>query len=218
MKKILLISAAILALAACHKEPYMDSDNGYLVYTSPDKDVDFTQFKTYHVADSVLIIGQGDKPVYTNSAAAVELILQVRENLQKRGYTFVPDIADADLGVQLTYMVKTEKYVHYYGDNYWWYNYPGYWPSGYWGPWRSYYYPRPVVYTYTTNALVTDIVNLNAVPAAEDEDKPLEIVWTSYIGGSAGNAYPGAQKTMLDAIDQAFVQSPYLKTSNELYK
>ncbi len=211
MKKILLISAAVLALAACHKEPYMDSDNEYLVYTSPAKDVDFAQFRTYHVADSVLIIGNSDKSEYSKTPAAVELIDQVKSNLQKRGYTFVPTAAEADLGVQLTYMVKTEKYIHYYGDNYWWYNYPGYWPSGYWGAWRGYYYPRPVVYAYTTNALITDIVDLRAVPAADSEEKPLEILWTSYIGGSAGNAYPGAQKRMITAINQAFVQSPYLK-------
>ncbi len=212
MKKILLISAAVLALAACHKEPYTGSDNGYLVYTSPAKDVDFAQFKTYHVADSVLIIGSSDKPEYSKSAAAAELILKVRENLQKNGYTFVPEAADADIGVQLTYVVRTERFVQYYGSNYWWYNYPGYWPSGYWGPWRGYYYPRPVVYTYTTNALITDIVDLKAAPASDSEEKPLEILWTSYIGGSAGNAYPGAQKMMLDAINQAFLQSPYLKT------
>ena len=61
MKKILLISMAVLTIAACHKEPYpQDGDNEYLVYTSPGKDVNFTQFKTFDIADSLLVIGQGD--------------------------------------------------------------------------------------------------------------------------------------------------------------
>ena len=58
MKKILLISAAVMLLAACHKEPYpQDSDNEYLVYTSPGKDVNFSQYQTFDIADSLLVIG-----------------------------------------------------------------------------------------------------------------------------------------------------------------
>ncbi len=209
MKKILLVSAAVLALAACHKVPYTDSDDEYLVYTSPAKDVDFTRFRTFHIPDSVLVIGQGDKPVYSKSANAVELVLRAKAGMEKKGFEYVPDAADADLGVQLTYVIRTERFVQYYGSRYWWYDYPGYWPSGYWGSWRGYYYPRPLVYTYTTNALLMDVVEIKTVLAAEDEE-PLEILWNSYIGGSAGNAFPGAQRMMLDAIDQAFAQSPYL--------
>ncbi len=207
MKRILLFSAALLALAACHKEPLGEGDNEYLVYTSAAKDTDFTQFKTYHIADSVLVLGQGDKPVYSKSRDALELILKLRESMDARGFTFVPEAADADLGAQITYVIRTERFVQYYGNQYWWYDYPGYWPSGYWGDWRGYYYPRPVVYTYTTNALLMDIVNLKA---KSGEDESLEVLWTSYIGGPAGNAIPGAQKRMIDAIGQAFKQSPYL--------
>ena len=61
MKKILLISAAVLLLAACHKEPYpQDSDNEYLVYTSPGKNVNFPEYQTFDIADSLLVIGQSD--------------------------------------------------------------------------------------------------------------------------------------------------------------
>ncbi len=210
MKKILLFTAAVLAFAACHKEPYSDGNDGYLVYTSPQKDADFAKYKTYHIADSVLVIGQTEKPVYSKSRSAVELILQVRANMEKRGYVFVPDIKDADLGGQITYVVKTEKYVHYYDNPYWWYDYPGYWPSGYWGRWYGYYYPRPVTYTYTSSALLMDILDLTEEPT---DNEPVEIVWNSYIGGAAGNAFPGAQKMMLDAIDQAFIQSSYIKAA-----
>ena len=54
MKKILLITAVILLAVSCHKEPYLDSDNEYLVYTSPGKDVTFTSFRTFDLADSLL--------------------------------------------------------------------------------------------------------------------------------------------------------------------
>ena len=64
-----------------------------------------------------------------------------------------------------------------------------------------------MTYTYTTNALLTDIVNLTG---EEESGKPLEILWTSYIGGPAGSSLQGDIKRMEAAIDQAFVQSAYL--------
>jgi len=208
MKKILLISAAVMLLAACHKEPYpQDSDNEYLVYTSPGKDVNFAQYQTFDIADSLLVIGQSDKPVYSQSDNALALIQAYRINMEKRGFIYTPSDPDADLGIQLTYVIKTERYIRYYDDPYWWLDYPGYWPAGYWGNWTGFYYPRPVTYTYTTNALLTDIVNLTG---EVEEGKPLEILWTSYIGGPAGSSLKGDIKRMEAAIDQAFVQSAYL--------
>lgn len=209
MKKILFISAAVLLLAACHKEPYpQDGDNGYLVYTSPGKDINFKNYKTFDIADSLLIIGEKDKPVYSQSQSALALIQAYRINMEKAGFIYTPSNPDADLGVQLTYVIKTERYVKYYDDPYWWLDYPGYWPSGYWGNWTGYYYPRPVVYTYTTNALLADIVNLTG---EQDAGKPLEVLWTSYIGGPASSSLQLDIQRLTSAVDQAFAQSPYLK-------
>jgi hypothetical protein len=196
---------------SCHKEPYpQDGDNQYLVYTSPGKGVNFTQFQTFDIADSLLVIGQSDKPMYSQSNNALALIQAFRTNMEKRGFIYTPSNPDADLGIQLTYVIKTERYVQYYDDPYWWLDYPGYWPSGYWGNWTGFYYPRPVTYTYTTNALLTDIVNLTG---EEESGKPLEILWTSYIGGPAGASLQGDIKRMEAAIDQAFVQSAYLTST-----
>lgn len=208
MKKILFFSALALLVAACHKEPYpQDADNEYLVYTSPSKDVNFASFKTFDLADSLLIIGQSDKPVYSQSDEALALIQAVRTNLENYGYIYTPSNPDADLGVQMTYIIKTERYVKYYNDPYWWLDYPGYWPSGYWGNWTGFYYPYPVTYTYTTNALVTDMVDLTG---EEKEGTPLEVVWTSYIGGPAGSSVKSDVNRMKASIDQAFAQSAYL--------
>lgn len=207
MKKILLISAAVMLLAACHKEPYpQDSDNEYLVYTSPGKNVNFSQYQTFDIADSLLVIGQTDKPMYSQSNNALALIQAYRINMEKRGFIYTPSNPDADLGIQLTYVIRTERFVQYYDDPYWWLSYPGYWPSGYWGNWTGFYYPRPVTYTYTTNALLADIVNLTT----EQDGQPLEVLWTSYIGGAAGSSIQSDIKRMEAAVDQAFVQSPYL--------
>ena len=213
MKKILFFSVLALLTAACHKEPSpQDSDNEYLVYTSPGKGVTFTSFRTFDLTDSLLVIGQSDKPEYSQSNNALALIQQVRVNMENLGYIYTPDNPDADLGIQMTFVIKTERYVKYYNDPYWWLDYPGYWPSGYWGNWTGFYYPYPVSYTYTTNALITDMVDLTG--DQRDGSEPLEVVWTSYIGGPAGYSVQNDVNRLKAAVDQAFVQSPYLNRNS----
>jgi hypothetical protein len=208
MKKILLIPALALLAVACHKEPYIDSDNEYLVYTSPGKDATFASFTTFDLADSLLVIGQSAKPEYSQSKNAIALIQAVRTNMENAGYIYTPDNPDADLGIQMTYVIKTDRYVQYYNDPYWWLNYPGYWSPGYWGNYVGFYYPYPVTYTYSTNALMVDMVDLTTPKTGTEA---LEVVWSVYIGGPAGSSVASDVEVMKNAIDQAFVQSPYLK-------
>lgn len=207
MKRILFFSTLALMAIACHKEPYpQDSDSEYLVYTQPAKDVNFADFQTFDIADSLLVIGQSEKPQYSQSNNALALIQAYRTNMEKAGYIYTPSNPDADLGIQLTYIIKTERYVQYYNnDPYWWLDYPGYWPSGYWGNWYGWYYPYPVTYTYTTNAFIAEMVDLNS-----EQGKALKIVWSAYIGGPAGYSVQDDINRMKDSVDQAFAQSPYL--------
>lgn len=212
MKKTLIISAVALLAFACQKEPYsQDVDGEYLVYTSPAKDVIFSDFRTFDIADSVLVIGQTKKPYYSKSNNALALIQAYRTNMENLGYIYLPSNPDAQLGIQVTYAEDTQKFVQYYDDPYWWLDYPGYWPAGYWGNWTGWYYPYPVVYTYTTNALITDMVDLTA----GEQNGKLKIVWSCYIGGPASASINYDVKRMIDAVDQAFEQSPYLKPSNQ---
>ena len=130
--------------------------------------------------------------------------------MEKLGYIYLPSNPDAQLGLQVTYAEDTQRFVQYYDDPYWWLDYPGYWPAGYWGSnWTGWYYPYPVVYSYTTNALITDMVDLTA----GEENGKLKIIWSCYIGGPASYSINYDVKRMQESIDQAFVQSPYLKPS-----
>ena len=209
MKKIMFFASLALLAIACQKEPSpQDGDNEYLVYTSPSKDVTFTSYRTFDLADSLLIIGQTDKPVYSQSDNALALIQAVRTNMENLGYIYTPDNPDADLGIQLTYMIKTERFVQYYDDPYWWMDYPGYWSPGYWGDWYGYYYPYRVTYTFSTNAMVADMVDLTA---EQGDGKALKVVWSTYIGGPASPSVSYDVKRMTNSINQAFAQSPYLK-------
>ena len=213
MKKILFISALALLAIGCQKEPYpQDGDSEYLVYTSPAKDADFSKFTTFDIADSLLIIGQSAKPEYSQSNNALAIIQAFRTNMEKLGYIYTPSNPDAELGIQLTYMIKTERFVQYYNDPYWWLDYPGYWSPGIWGDWYGFYYPRPMVYSYSTNALVADMVDLTA---EQGSGKSLEIIWSVYIGGPTGPSAAYDVQRMKAATDQAFAQSPYLNKTTD---
>ena len=210
MKRVIFISTLLLLALACQKEPYsQDNDGEYLVYTSPAKDVTFSEFRTFDIADSVLVIGQTKNPYYSQSDNALALIQAYRTNMEKLGYIYLPSNPDAQLGIQVTYAEDTERFVQYYDDPYWWLDYPGYWPAGSWGNWTGWYYPYPVVYTYTTNALIADMVDLTA----GEENGKLKIIWSCYIGGPASASISYDVKRMSAAVDQAFAQSPYLDPS-----
>lgn len=208
MKKILLISAVIFLAVACQKEPYTDSDNEYLVYTTPGKDVNFASYRTFDLVDSLLVIGQSAKPEYSQSNNSLALIQAVRTNMEKLGFIYTPSNPDADLGIQMTFVVKTERYVQYYNDPYWWLDYPGYWSPGFWGNYTGFYYRYPVTYTYSTNSLMVDMVDLTT-PRTGDE--ALEVIWSAYLGGPAGFGPVSDLDKMKASIDQAFAQSSYLK-------
>ena len=128
-----MASALVLfAAASCQKEPSsQDIDNEYLVYTAPSKDVDLSKYMTFDIADSVLVIGQTSKPYYSQSNNALALIQAYRTNMENRGYIYTPSNPDAQLGIQVTFIEKTERFVQYNSYPNWWLDYPGYWPSGY---------------------------------------------------------------------------------------
>lgn len=208
MKKILYLMIGVLVAVACQKEPStLDPDNEYLVYTAPAKGMDFQKFKLFYLPDSLLVIGQGSQPYYSESVNAQALIQEFADNMIHYGYLSTTNRAEADLGVQLTYVVHTERFVQYYEHPYWWIDYPGYWNPNFWGDWYGYYYPGPMTYTYSTNALLADMVDLTANPG---NGKALNVVWAAYMGGPAGPSLYYDVRRMKESIDQAFKQSTYL--------
>lgn len=209
MKKIIFLSAIAMLAAACHKAPSpQDRDGEYLVYTSRAENTDFSAYKTYNIPDSLLVVGQSSKPEYSKSTYAQALIGQYKKMMDSYGYVYTADKNTADIGIQVTYIIETENYVNYISDPYWWLDYPGYWHPGYWGGhWNGWDYGYPVVYSFSTNSLITEMVDLTA---GDGTDKPLPIIWTSYISGPQGGSIHSDVLKLKLAIGQSFNQSQYL--------
>lgn len=211
MKQVFpMLFAAVLLLAACEKTPDTGKlDDDYLVYTDYDAETDFAKFTTFYVPDSVLIIdNSSNKPKFLYGTPASELIIaNYVKGMEQAGYVRTFDKANADLGMQVSYVEETYRF-RYYNNYPWWYGYPWYWSFGYWGNWGGWYWPYSITYSYSTGSVLGELVDLTL---PESTSKQLRVVWSSYISGLLNNDGTLNTTEVKQAIEQAFSQSPYLK-------
>lgn len=201
-----LVAVCALSFASCQKDPDTDNlDNGYLVYTNYDSGTDFKTFDTFYVIDSILIIDNSEKTAYWNNANSAKIIDAFTAELALAGYAEAVSEIEADIVLQLSY-VNTTYYFNVYNPGPWWNSYPGYWNWGGWG----WYYPYSFSYSYSTGSIIGELVDTNAPTPLNDK---LTVVWNTYICGLLNGNNLSLTRTM-DAIDQAFEQSPYLKRGN----
>ena len=221
MKRIIILAVLAAAAVACRKEPSPSMYDGeFLVYTSRSDQVqDFSAYSTFTVADSLLHI-EGNRGQMETDAWGRNVRAQYIAAMEDLGYTYVdtgkldsdqtvavPEGTSADLGIQISYIVSTDYFTaHVPYDPYWWYGYPGYWYPGYWGNWGGWYCSFPVTYSYSTQSLLTEMVDLTA---EEGDDKDLPVVWNSFIDGNIGNSRNDMAR-FSRGIAQSFAQSGYL--------
>ena len=216
MRKLIPILFAVLLFSSCQKEPKMsDLDNDLVVYTSYDKTAEFGNYMTVYVPDSILLIpgSTSENPVYWTSSNAAPIVKDFEDHLTARGYMLTNDKEDADLGLQISYFENTSYFTGGINNN-WWYNYPGYWNPGYWYPgWSSWdwYYPYYLpVYSYNVGSLMAELVDIKNV--MEDTQK-IDIIWNAYMTGMLSNSDSFDLQLSLNAVNQAFIQSPYIKAN-----
>lgn len=207
MKKYILFAALMVIASACEKEPAASVFDGeFLVYTARSEDaVDFSGFDTFTVADSLLAI-DGDRSGMFLDGWAKSIRNMYIDEMESRGYEYVETKEEADLGIQISYVVSTSYLTAYYPTYPWWLDCPGYWHPWYWGDWGSWSYAFPVTYGYSTQSLLTDIVDLTGDTG---DDKSLPVVWNSFIDGSMGDANFDLDR-FGRAIAQSFEQSEYI--------
>ena len=211
MKKLIpfLFAGALLA-TACEKLPDTDKlDDDYLVYTNYDDNTDFKKFATFYVPDSVLIIdNSSNKPKYLYGTPASDIIIaNYVKGMENAGYVRTLDKAEADLGLQISYVEETYKF-RYFNNYPWWYGYPWYWSFNYWGDWGGWYWPYSISYSYTTGSVLGELVDLTE---PESTSKTLKVVWSSYISGLLNSDGSLNATDVAKSITQAFAQSTYLK-------
>lgn len=207
MKKIIPLLLAVVAFAACEKDPDMgELENKYVVYTNYDKKADFSAYGTYYLPDSILVIGDKKDGEYWSDGNAQTILNAFAQNMEKRGYQ--PTTREtAQLGLQVSY-VRSTYFLTDFGQPEWWWGYPGYWDTPYWGNWGAgWYYPYSVTYSYTTGSYLAELVNLSA---PQGQNAKLPVMWTCYLSGLLSNSTQTNVNLAVEGVNQAFTQSAYL--------
>ncbi|MFT3702678.1 MAG: DUF4136 domain-containing protein [Agriterribacter sp.] len=203
--KLLAAVVVVLSLSACTKNALknLSDDDSRIYITTYDSTVNFSNFKTYSISDSVAIIDGGKLQKKSISETDSALISAVKANMQQRGYQLVSNDSHPDLGVSVSKVISTETGVLSY-PSYWGY-YNSYWDPYYWGyGGYDYYFPYAsyAVYEIREGALSVDIVDLKDAAT----NKKIDGIWNGLIRGEAIFTTTNAATQ----IKTLFDQSPYL--------
>jgi hypothetical protein len=202
----MLIVMAGLVVTSCSKYPTytVNTEDLDMVWTEYDEAIDFSQYKTYFVPDTLLVdstMSAEDKAYiqeyYTN------ILVEINANMEALNYVRVDSSANPDIGLVISIVTQTN-YVFSYS---YWYYYPPYWgyPGyGYSYPWATY------MGSYEEGALIFDMADLKNI---NHQGQNINGMWSALRGGVlTGGSSTQVSKRLINGIDQAFAQSPYLGT------
>lgn len=208
MKRVILLLSGLAGLSilyvGCAKQPLgnLSADESRIYITDHDSAVNFSNYKTFSISDSVAVIqnGRATKEINAMDSAYINA---VKKYMEQDGYTLVSNKQNPDLGVDVNRIISTSTGVISYGD--YWYDYGGYWDPYSWGyPGYGYYIPYAYsVYQISEGAISVDILDLKNAAA----DKTINVIWTGLIRGS-GIFNASIADSQIKAL---FDQSPYLK-------
>ncbi len=195
-KKFIFYLSIALVMASCYPggtEYYEDTD---VVYTDYDMEFDFQSQGVYSIPDKVVKIegdiAEGEEPAFVKEPYNTQILNQIKSNMTALGWSLTEDPANAEL--VLFPAVWTNTTIYYWYNNWCWYYYYCGWGWGY-----------PSTSSYTTGTLL-----MTLVADGDDYIEPTR-VWTAAINGLMSGSINTSRVNK--AIDQAFTQSPYLKTN-----
>jgi hypothetical protein len=214
MKKIILCITVAAAFVSCRKLPDFETlTYNFIVVTSHDSTANFSNYKTYYMADNLTLIGDDANDTVVSSDIGDPMVNAIINNMAERGFTRVNTPELADLGINTAVITVTTTVVSY-PPSYWW-GYGGYggcyygYCGGYYPSYPYYGYGYSTTYTYSTGSLMLQMADLKNV---DQEHNKINILWTNFNTGVLGNTGQNIQAGV-DAINQAFKQSAYIQTN-----
>lgn len=207
MKKLVFPIGLLFMIVqqGCLKSPDFEQlSSNFVVTTKTDSTRNFSNFRTYYISDTIAYHSESLTDTILFDANAKKLVDAVKQNMNTLGYTFVAKGAKPDLGINLGVLKNTTVGVVYGG---WWDYWYGWWDPWYWGGYYPYYYPWAYAYAITTGSVITTMIDLKDASS----DHVFSVVWLSVMGGAVGDNVANNVQRGVDAINQAFAQSPLLK-------
>lgn len=201
--RLWLAIASLLILGACYPGDQLTIEEADVVVTIYDVDADFAAFSTYAMPDSIVHIVTENGIDDISRAFDTEILAEVESNLLQLGFTEVALPADADVLMLVAITAREEIGYSGYGWGGYWGWYAPYPPGWGWG-WYPWYGGGTTLYTYRTGTLFMQMLD----PARADSSAAkVPTVWAGALNGIVDDA---VEERVLEGIDQAFAQSPYL--------
>ncbi|GAB3808135.1 hypothetical protein GCM10028819_46480 [Spirosoma humi] len=205
---LLLLGAG--ALTSCQENAINDlSPADSPVYiTNYDRSVNFGQYKTFSLPDSV-VIESNDSYSMTQTGVSSRFVTNVANAMAAKGFQRVSRGANADLGVAIIRVnnqytgVASDPYSYY--SNYW----GGF--GGFGGYGYSPYYPSYYTYQVTDQYWEIQIVDLKnrSATGTGTTQAQLNVIYDATIRGTDITD----QQAVDTAVTAIFNQSPYLKAT-----
>jgi len=203
---LLAVSAAFVA-SSCTKDPLRNiTDEESRIYvTNRDSSVNFSQYKTYSLVDSVSLIDNSRFAGKELTTWDAQVIAAVQAAMNERGYTKVTRSQNPDLGINISRVYNTTTSLVDLSDYY--NGYGGYYDPYYWG-YGGYGYNFPPsygLYQNTEAALSIDLLDLKNASG----NGTIKGVWNGLVRGSG----IFNSNNISSQIQALFAQSTYLKTT-----
>ena len=197
-----LVLGSIFLLQACFPFGPEDLEDFDIVGTFYDENVNFSNFKTYAMPDTIAKITSSG--VSNERGQYDDLVLsQIAANMGAVGYTRVNDPDQADM--LLTVVVVNDggysidnsyNYGDYYGPDY------NYGSGGYY-------------YTGSNYQIETGTVLMTLADHKDGDNARESAMWLGMLNGITEQSFTNTSRRLIELINQAFVQSPYLGTNPE---
>ena len=210
---ILLLMMVLSLWNGCYYDHGLSTSDYDVVITYYDQEVDFSQFSTYTLPDSIVhIVTDNDQPEISRNFDQL-IINQVVANMNDLNYirNTSPQVNPPDLAMVIA-VTSSNNFQAIY--NYSWGGYWGYYGYGWGGGYGIYYPPYwwgGGVVNYETGTILILMID----PARTDEGSQLlGAIWAGTINGLLGDSPASVQTRLTNEINQAFRQSPYLGAAN----
>jgi hypothetical protein len=203
------LSLALIGITGCRKDPInaLSAEERRIYITNRDESVNFSNYRTFSIADNVVVVNGSSSGQQSSSPADQAFIQAAAAALESRGFVRVERSASPDLGVQVSRIIRTSTGIvsipDYYGywDPFFWGGGGGFGPGfGGWGMpplWRT------ATYQVQEGMLAIDIVDIKNAQTNNN----LRVIWNGMIRGAGINN----ASTAGSQVNQLFEQSSYLR-------
>jgi hypothetical protein len=215
--RILPLFIIELFFTACvAPDPVVDlsPQNKDVYITNRDKSVNFANYTTYAIVDSVVAVSQNPSDTLKNKSQFSNLILsEINFQLQNIGFIKVNRSQNPDVGINAAVLKFSQTiptaYFSYAIPGSGFYGYPS---TSFWG-YPAYVYGYPSYYAYyqvDIGSVDIQMIDLKNAAASSGTQK-LNVIWSALIAGTLSDSTGAANNRIQEGIRGAFNQSPYLK-------